>query len=293
MNRTVSAMNQTILQIDRAARRLRLLLPVFATALALVASPAQAAEPTPDNRFQVELGTFFVSTDTTMRVDGEVTQTGTSFDAEQELGFDDANRFRAEAAWRFAPRHRLRAMYFDNDRSNTRRLDEEIEFDDTTFPVGAEVNAQNRTTIIELTYEYSFMQREGWELAGSFGLHQTTFEMSLDADVTAGAGSASRHLAGEAKTEAPLPLIGLRGSWQLAEDWLLNAQVQYFQLEYDAYDGSIADYKVDLVWMFAEHFGVGLGYNQFAFRVDVDEGNFDGRLRWTYGGGLVYFKAAW
>ena len=45
--------------------------------------------------------------------------------------------------------------------------------------------------------------------------------------------------------------------------------------------------------MFAEHFGVGLGCNQFAFRVDVDEGSFNGTLRWRYGGALLFVKAAW
>lgn len=264
-----------------------------AFALAGFALPAQGAEPTPDQRFQFELGTFLVSTDTKVRVDGSSTRTGTSFDAEHSLGLDDNNRFRADAAWRFAPRHRLRAMYFSNDRSNTRRIDEEITYDDTTFPIGAEVRAENNTTIVELAYEYAFMQREGWELAGSFGLHQTTFELELNADLEVPGSSVSTHLQGKAKTEAPLPLIGLRGSWQLGEDWLLNAQAQYFQLQYDAYDGSITDLKLDVTWMFAEHFGVGLGYNHFAFRVDVDEGSFNGTLRWDYGGALLFLKAAW
>jgi hypothetical protein len=88
-----------------------------------------------------------------------------------------------------------------------------------------------------------------------------------------------------------LPLLGLRGSWQLSEDWLLNAQVQYFQLTYGAYSGNITDLKLDATWMFADHFGIGLGYNQFGFRVDVDEGSFNGTLRWSYGGGLLFLKA--
>jgi hypothetical protein len=281
------------MNVKRSCSQRYTMLASVAFALAGYALPSRGAEPTPDARWQFELGTFLVSTDTKVRVDGSSTRTGTSFDAEHTLGLDDSTRFRADAAWRFAQRHRLRAMYFTNNRSNTRRLDEEITFDDTTYPVGAEVRTENDTSIIELAYEYAFMQREGWELAGSFGLHQTTFELTLNADVTIPGSSVSTHLGEKAKTDAPLPLIGLRGTWQLGEDWLLNAQAQYFQLKYDPYDGSITDLKLDVTWMFAEHFGVGLGYNQFAFRFDVDEDSFHGTLKWKYGGALLFMKAAW
>jgi len=37
---------------------------------------------------------------------------------------------------------------------------------------------------------------------------------------------------------------------------------------------------------------VGLGYNDFRFRFDLDKQLFDGRLRWNYGGAMAFASLA-
>jgi hypothetical protein len=44
--------------------------------------------------------------------------------------------------------------------------------------------------------------------------------------------------------------------------------------------------------MFLEHFGAGLGYNQFVTRVDVSGNRYDGSLKWTYGGPRIFVTAS-
>ena len=34
---------------------------------------------------------------------------------------------------------------------------------------------------------------------------------------------------------APLPVLGLRGLWRLSNNFYVNAQVQYFYIEFDPY----------------------------------------------------------
>jgi hypothetical protein len=34
--------------------------------------------------------------------------------------------------------------------------------------------------------------------------------------------------------------------------------------------------------------GVGLGYNDFRFRLKLDKDRFDGRLGWDYGGAMAF-----
>lgn len=253
------------------------------------AGVASAGAPLEIDRFSVELGTFLVSTDTKVRVDGTAGQEGTEFDAERTLGYSDSTRFRADAAWRINNRHAITAMWFDNTRSTERVIDREITVGDNTYPVNAQVNSEFNTRIIDVAYEYVFMQRESWELAGSFGLHGIKFGMKLDAAANGGQASLSNSVS----TGAPLPLFGLRGTWQLTEQLQLDAHAQYFTLSIDEYSGEVLDLRANATWMFNKHFGVGVGYDHFDFDVDIQRPKFRGSLDWKYGGALLFLRAAW
>jgi hypothetical protein len=99
----------------------------------------------------------------------------------------------------------------------------------------------------------------------------------------------SGNIGEDATTGAPLPVLGLRWLWRLPKNFYLTAQVQYFYLEFDPYSGSLTDLKASLVWQVTNHVGIGVGYNDFGFRFDIeDQGEFNGRLRWNYGGAVAF-----
>jgi hypothetical protein len=225
-----------------------------------------------------------------VRVDGENTQTsGSNVNFDDTFGIGNFDRFRAEASWRMAPRHVLRAMYFQNKRQATRSIDREVEFNDQTFPVGATVNAHSNITVAQLSYDYAFLRRENYEIAGGIGIHYVDMGLSLDASVAAQGSQVSRSVDAKATTKAPLPVLGLRWLWRLPHNFYISAQAQYFYLELDPYSGSLIDLKASAVWQATDHVGVGVGYNDFGFRFVIkDRGDFDGRLRWDYGGALVF-----
>jgi hypothetical protein len=241
-------------------------------------------------KFIVDAGYFFMSTDMRVRVDGETTDSvGSDVDYDDTFGIGDFDRFRAEASWRIAPRHLLRAMYFQNNRSASRSVERDISFGDETFPLGATVNARSELTVAQLSYEYAFLRRDNYELAGGIGVHYVDMGLGLDATLVAQGGTASRSLDENAATQAPLPVLGLRGLWRLPHDFYITAQVQYFYLQFDPYSGSLIDLKASVVWQLADHVGIGIGYNDFGFRFDIDDAHdFDGRLRWDYGGAFAF-----
>ncbi len=80
-------------------------------------APARADESTGllDDHVAVSLGTFLLSTKTTVKLNGTAGQQGTDVDLGRDLGFQDSNRFRVDGTWRFFKRHKLRFMYFSND----------------------------------------------------------------------------------------------------------------------------------------------------------------------------------
>jgi hypothetical protein len=261
----------------------RFWLPAVA-GLMVVAAPgafAEAGNPLND-RFNFSLGGFLLETDTTIRVDGEAR--GSEIDAGRDLGLQDADRFRLDAYWRMTPRQKLRLMYFDTRADGTRTIDEEIDFGDDVYPVDATVTGKVKTTVLSLAYEFDFLQRENWELGGTFGIHNLKFETSLSGEINGQAAA----IESSAEANGPLPVLGLHGIYRFNDKFYLDYGLQFFKISFDVYDGSVTDANISGVWQFSEHWGVGAGWNQFRTKLEVDGDRFDGELQWEYGGARIF-----
>lgn len=266
---------------------------VIAVLALSAAAGAQAGEGGPlDERFSLGLGTFFMSSDTRVRADAfESGDIGTSIDFEDTFNLKDDTVFRIDASWRMGQRHLLRAMYFESNRSVRNVIHEDIEFGDETFPVDADVRADFDFDITELAYEYVFLERDRYQVGGSFGIHNAGFRIGLSADVSSPGGGAGTTVAESIRTNAPLPVLGLRGRWRLSENFYALAHAQYFQLSFDGYDGDIQDYEAALIWQLTRHVGVGAAYNAFITEMETnDRDNFEGQLRWQYSGAQLFLR---
>lgn len=244
-----------------------------------------------EDPFQVSLGTYIVSSDTTIRLDATNDDTGTTVDWDRVVGGGDASRFRLEGAWRFGERHKLRAMWFDFSRSKTRTTDREIEWGDEVFPVSTEATAKTQFSIYEVAYEYAFLRRQNLELTASGGIHWTQYKAKLSATLDGGV-SGSREASDSAKLDAPLPVVGVRGLWRIHRNFWLDGAVQYFALQYDIYDGRILDTRIGVLWQPSKWVGIGLGYNRFDVDVDLDDNDFRGKLEWVYDGPQLFYNVS-
>jgi len=247
---------------------------------------AEAGNPLSD-RFSFSVGGFLLDTSTDVRIDGQ-TRRGTPIDLEHDLGLGDTSRYRIDAYWRFRPRHKLRVMYFGIRQSESHRLDKDITVRDTTFPVSAQIDTHLDTDVAELAYEYAFLRRERYEVTGTVGIHNLRFEIG----VSGTAGSQTGVLTASASASGPLPVVGLRALWRLHDRIYADAQAQFFKLEVDPYDGRLEDYSVAIIWQAFPRVGIGIGYNEFVSRFNVDDSRFSGRLRWRYGGARLFVTAS-
>ena len=267
--------------------------PLFARYLAALAltgitGPALAQDRGPiDQDIQVSLGGFFLESDTDLRLDGD-TGRGTDVDWESEFDLDDKDRFRVDAFWRFAPRHKVRLMYFENNRSKSTTLTRDIEFGDTIFPVNLQVDARIDTSILELAYEYAFMQRDNMELAGSFGIHTVDLEAAMKGDITTPGGGGTAEVEEVGDATGPLPVIGFRYLWHMGGNFYFDGLAQFFYVEWDNNSGSIQDYKVGVTWFPWQNVGIGVGYNTFITRLDVSKSGFSGEMEVRYGGAMAF-----
>jgi len=270
--------------------------PAAACALLFVFAAPTANAEAPDlltDPFNVALGTFILNSETKVRLDGD-TGTGTPIDWERALGDDgDQTRFRIDGFWRFADRHKLRFLWFNSATSESRSIEEEIEWGDVTYPVNARVKAEFDFDIYELAYEYAFLRRENYELSGSFGLHWTTMALALSGEASVVGGEPhTGSVRKEGNVDLPLPVIGLRGLWNLSHNFWLDASAQFFALSIDEYDGSLMDLRASLLWQPSKWVGLGIGYNQFDVDVDIDKDQFKGEIDWTYKGPMIFYSVA-
>jgi hypothetical protein len=258
------------------------------------AQSASGAQGLLNDRWVFDLGMFVFNSSLKASLNGQSTN-NPQVDFDDTFGkARDATRVRGDVLWRITPEHHMRLMYFDNQNTRTKVLEENIAWGDYTFLSGSSAKLKQQMQTFELSYEYAFMRSPTYEVAASIGVHYSKFKIQLSgtADYAGPDCGEPPCNAQSSKTNnslsAPLPVIGLRAGWVVAQDWYVDAQGQFFKAKAGAYDGNWSDLRVGATWMFNRNYGVGLGYNRFMTRVDVSKNDFDGRLNTGYSGLQAY-----
>ncbi len=237
----------------------------------LSALTAPRAEESPDEYewpdLSLSLGAQLVAdVNTVLRVDSETLGEGTEIDLEDELDLDDSALFgRIDANWRMAKRHELDFSIFVFNREGTRVIDEEIQIGDEIFTVNAEVESEFDTLVIKLAYRYAFLYRPRWHMGASLGAHT----MEWKSKWTAGALAAEE----EFDVLAPLPVLGLFGSYAFTPKLYLNGSTEFFGLEYEEFDGFMNNTRLDLEHRTFEHVALGLGVDYFLIDAAAESEN--------------------
>jgi hypothetical protein len=270
--------------LDRAFRKFGGAVAAMLTGLSAVAyTPTAAAQSADFDRFSVSLGLFVTSRDSKTRLDGQNPGSGTEIDLESDLGLDKSDSaFRLDSYFRFNEEHRLDFSYFDLSRGASKRLEREIEWDGTVYPLDVTVSADFDLAIYKLAYMWSFMRRDKGFLGLTAGLYVADIQTTIAAQSIA-------QRSGNGLT-APLPVIGLRGQYDLTGEWSLRGSAEFFALEYGDYSGSLYDLYAGLDYQLLDNMAVGIGINSVVLDVGVDKRGFSGDLNWEYTGGLLYMK---
>jgi len=265
-------------------------------AIALMLAPCAASLADDKNllekRFYVAVGSFINASTMKIRLDGQAGEIGTPIEWSRTFGDQEKTRLRADALWRIGGRHYMRFMYTDYSRSSSRRIAEEITWEGDVIPVDAVATGTFSFEVIEAAYEYAFIKRPDLEVAGSLGLHYTTLEATLTAQVSVGGESGTVKRGGDANVDAPLPVIGARALWRFSDNWYLDGLAQAFYLSTSDLEGSILNSRVAVLWQPVPRFGLGAGFDWFRTNVDSEDPGFRGNLNWTYQGPQLFFSLA-
>ncbi len=237
-----------------------------------------------DGKFYFRVGgQAFTRFRTTLRVDSETLGQGTELTLETDAFLEEKISVgRLDGIFRFTDRHSAAFSYYDVKRTGSGTLDKEIVWDGEVFPISTTVESHFRQTIFKASYAYTFLIRPKGVMAASAGLHTMHFDTGLRALDGSRAKSNS--------TDAPLPVIGIRGQYRFGEKWRFVGAVEWFDVSTSDFSGTFSDTILTVEHDTWDRFGFGFGINSFGLDVSSGDENFKGILDIRFDSFLVYFK---
>ena len=257
----------------------------------LTVADASAQGVMGDRRFNITAGSFFQSSETDLRIDGE--NFGTDINLEDDLGFstdDSLSRFSFD--WRFADKHMMSGGYYRLRRDASKRITDEIVWDDQVYPVDTLVSAEASLTFYEFSYTYWLMNRDRNALGITGGFVGVSIKTSLSAEPQQGGGTTE--ISNKANTDPPVVLIGASYRHKFGESFILNADATFLpEITYDNYTGSSLNLALGLEYEFLDHYGVGVAYNEFGIDFEAEGDRAVGKFEYDISGPQVYAKFFW
>ena len=244
--------------------------------------PLPIASPISDH-FALTAGFFWGQVRTFGRFDSAAGVEGTPFTAEHDLGLtDQARQPFIEIMFRLEQRNRVRVDFIDLRRAADRSIDRTIQYGDVTFLVDNPVHSEFDWRQMDITYTYSFLRTERYELGAGLGLH--LLEAEASADIPKTPQYADFNGAG------PFATLALDGSWRITRQWSLNARANYLKVTIGTSSGMMGLYHADLQYRWKRNLAFGLGYERRQVEVDVRDQDPSGVLRFSIGGPELFAR---
>jgi hypothetical protein len=257
--------------------------------LALIATLAHADDylsPT-NERVRLSLGFMHLSSTTNIRLDSTGGLPGTFLNAESVLGLDKTDfEPKFQAMVRAGERHRLRFDYFTLDRTGYVTLSAPIVFRNVVLQTGDPVQTNLSMRTLGITYEYSFIHREKFELAGTFSLNDT--DISARARVT----TQTRHVNQTEDQAGPFPTFGLDSTYVLSKRFYLDARAQYFKLNVDHLSGAVGFYEFAGLYRLRPNISFALGYTDIKVTVTSRQRKTSGQFDFNSKGPEFFVRVA-
>ena len=261
-------------------RRLSLMLCVLCVAAPALAQRNRELFPT----FTLTGGGYLGDFGTKIRVDPHIEGIqGTTIDLEKHLGLESSRTLtRLGFAWRPLRKHELEVSYFSTKREGRRVIDHTIVYEDTTFPIQADVRSRFDIDFWEVSYTYWARQTERDGIGVTLGVTG----MRFDGELSVRRNTDNTVLLSQtAKTDVPVPVIGLEGRWLLTDRVIAMGRGAVLpKVDIKDYSGSAYVGKFSLEYRLARRIGLGVAYNYFNLNGLAEKENFHADLGMTVSG---------
>jgi hypothetical protein len=236
---------------------------------------------------------FLFGLDAKFRFDGLRTGLGSTFDFVNDLGGEENDSMLLVGTlFRFNRHHAIGFSWYDINLKGNRTIDVDLQIDDTIFLANGTIQSKIDLTMYRLFYNWSFYRSDRTELALSLGMYSGDFEATFEGTLILDPGTNNpirRRSTVREALFAPLPTIGLSVDYKILPRLTANIRFDFFYVDIDEIEGSMAELTVGLEYRVFKHFAVGAAYDRLWLNVDYQPGQRGGwEIDAAWNGGFFY-----
>lgn len=262
--------------------------------IAVLSPDASAQNYGPDKkRWELTADVAFFDNDIGVTVRDD-TLPATAIDLEDDLGFDEYQTvWRLEGRYHFGKQRRnaIEIGYLGLDSTSRVALERDVTFDDTTYIVGGEVEADIAVSLLKAAYVRKLVENETYFVDANIGLFGVGLSAGIsgsafisDANATIGADGSFRE---ETEFTFPLPTVGLSAGLHITPQLTFATRWDAFYVDVDALTGSFHDANATLTYTFRDTFSVGAGYQLLLVDMTVDLSGQDTTYESSFSGPMI------
>ncbi|MCL1048875.1 hypothetical protein L2755_04430 [Shewanella abyssi] len=251
---------------------------ITATLLALVTSYSVKAE----SNTIIRVGGFYANTDSSIDVNDPLLGNNFSLDFEQDLKLEDSQFLPFfEFTHRFNDRHNL---YADWKQLHRNALVQSVEkpfqftWNDTIYDVksGISLDTTLNIDIARIGYGYDIWQGDNYDVGVSVGIHAMFIKTAFKGDIgvcdvdteTRCPDTVTIPKIVDEKLTAPLPDIGVYGSYEIYPGFKFSGHAQYFYIKLDDLKGGLVDIRLGVEAAITDNWHMTAAFNYY--EVDVE-----------------------
>lgn len=259
----------------------------------LYAEESSGVHPYMTEKFFLDLGVFFPERILGLKVNGADPGTNRDIDFTDELNLRKSDEtFDIEFGWRFGKKWSLLTQYFESSGATGLALKEDVEWGDVVFEQGTNVVAGQNFSLVRVFFGRDFATSERHDAGVGVGFHWLEIGAFVEGEaIISGVGTIFRRES--VRIAAPLPNIGAWYRYSWSPKWAFRTRYDWLSASIDGYDGTMTNASIGLNYQMFENFGIGLNYNDFDLDIDVNKTNWNGSLRTSYQGLVIYLSANW
>ncbi len=247
------------------------------------------------NRFTFYAGVYSSTKGIRVGVNGESDNEIIDFSEKADFNENEITLF-LNFNWRFARMWTLSAEYFGVKNGISKRIDEDIEWEDQIYRGGASIELGSNLNMFRVMFGRTISKGQKHELGAGLGSHILDIKTFIEGDAyinneETGEGAEVDFERNSVSVVAPLPNIGAWYFYAPTQKWMLTARVDWFALSINEYSGSLWNLGAGANYQFHKNIGVGLNYRYFDFTAKVDQDNWDGKFSFTFQGPLLTVNA--
>ena len=234
-------------------------------------------------RFKISAGGMYVINKTNIKV-GVNGMEATPIDGEKDLGINrEVGTFLANFQWRISRRSRVTLSYYNIKRNSNHILQKDITFDDNTYQANSSVYTFFNTHIYQFSYGYAILSKPKYEAGVFIGTHIIGAKTGISLNGTSSGAVVSNNFG----FTAPLPDIGLWGSYATSNRFAINGDISYFALTANGSTGRLLAFNLAFTYKLIKQLDLSLGYSGLDFKVVTTKKNVTGNIEWGYNGPLL------